>query len=81
METILKSYYIDKTSPAAPIIEDQCLFVVGWNDDIIEIGKVWYPWHYSFEQAQPRLWGLLKGAQINDQDVEEAKKSLFPDRF
>ena len=33
------------------------------------------------QKSKPKLWGLFKGLQINEEDIEEAKKSLFPDHF
>lgn len=35
-----------------------------------------------FEPIQPKkkLWGLFKGLKIEEEEIEEAKKSLFPER-
>ena len=37
-----------------------------------------------FELAQPKKklkgWGLFKGLKVEEKDIEEAKKSLFPER-
>lgn len=37
-----------------------------------------------FEPIQPKKklkgWGLFKGLKVEEKDIEEAKKSLFPDR-
>lgn len=27
-----------------------------------------------------KLWGLFKGLKVGEEDIEEAKKSLFPER-
>jgi len=32
------------------------------------------------KEPKKKLWGLLKGLKISEKEIEEAKKSLFPDR-
>jgi len=66
---------------ANPTIESENIIVDGWDNDVIEIGKIWYPWHQTYSQSKPRLWGLFKGLEINEEDIAETKKLLFPDRF
>lgn len=71
------------TSYANPTIESKSIIVNGWNNDVIEIGKIWYPypWDTAISQPKPKLWGLFKGLEINEENIATAKKSLFPDRF
>jgi hypothetical protein len=66
---------------ANPKIESESIIVDGWNNDVIEITKIWYPWHETIPQSKQKLWGLFKGLEIDEEAISEAKKSLFPDRF
>jgi len=34
---------------------------------------------FSAEKTKKKLWGLFKGVKIEEKDIEEAKKSLFPE--
>lgn len=33
------------------------------------------------QKPKQKLWGLFSGLKIEEEDIEEAKKSLFPDNF
>ena len=51
-----------------------------------EINTSGYCWKHQYrtlsypEKPKKKLWGLFKGLKIEEKDIEEAKKSLFPDR-
>ncbi len=46
---------------------------------ILELGQIF---HFEIPEVKKKLkgWGLFKGLKVGEKDIEEAKKSLFPDR-
>jgi len=44
---------------------------------VLELGKIF---HFEFLQSQKKLWGLFEGLKIEEEEIEEAKRSLFPER-
>lgn len=61
-----------------PFVEETYkLFIFG--GDVLELGKIFY-----FENFPPQKkikgWGIFKGLKIDEKEIEEAKKSLFPRR-
>ena len=51
------------------------LFILG--GEVLELGKIF---HFETPQPKKKLWGLFKGLKIEEKEIEEAKKSLFPER-
>lgn len=49
--------------------------VSGW--EILELGKFFY---FRFDQPKKKLWGLFEGVKIEEEEIEKAKKSIFPER-
>lgn len=45
----------------------------------LELEKIF---HFEIFQPKKKLkgWGLFKGLKISEEEIEEAKKSLFPER-
>ena len=43
----------------------------------LELGKIF---HFEIFQPKKKLWGLFKGLKVEEKDIEEAKKSLFPEK-
>ena len=74
------NYYTDQdlTKCALPFREEGYNLFVS-NGEILEIGKVV---QFEIEEPKKKLegWGLFKGLKINEEEIEEAKKSLFPDK-
>jgi len=64
------------TYPTSPLVEEEYnLFILG--EGILELGKIF---HFEILQPKKKLWGLFKGLKVEEEDIEEAKKSLFPER-
>ena len=71
-------YQVDQTLtyPTPPFIEEGYnLFILG--GEVLELGKIF---HFEILQPKKKLWGLFKGLKIEEEDIEEAKKALFPER-
>jgi len=51
--------------------------------EIKKIGTTWFPWQPFELLPKRKIWGsgLFEGLDVNEEDIEKAKKSLFPDRF
>jgi hypothetical protein len=47
----------------------------GLELEILEVGRI-----FHFVPPKKKLWGLFKGLKVEEKDIEEAKKSLFPER-
>lgn len=47
----------------------------GLELEILEVGKI-----FHFVEQKKELWGLFEGLKIEEEEIEEAKKSLFPER-
>lgn len=47
--------------------------------EVLELGQIF---HFGVPEVKKKLkgWGLFKGLKVEEKDIEEAKKSLFPDR-
>ena len=73
------NYYTDQdlTKCELPFREEGYNLFVS-NGQILEIGKVVQ--FEMIEETKKKLegWGLFKGLKINKEEIEEAKKSLFP---
>lgn len=64
------------TYPTPPLIEEGYnLFILG--GEVLELGKIF---HFEIPQPKKKLKGLFKGLKIEEEEIEEAKKSLFPER-
>ncbi|PJA02097.1 hypothetical protein COX73_02595 [bacterium (Candidatus Gribaldobacteria) CG_4_10_14_0_2_um_filter_36_18] len=64
------------TYPTPPLIEEEYnLFILG--GEVLELGKIF---HFETPQPKKKLKGLFKGLKIEEEEIEEAKKSLFPER-
>lgn len=62
--------------PVSSDVENAYIF--GGSEPLIETKKIF---HYLLWSPQPKkLLGLFKGLKIDEQEIEEAKKSLFPER-
>jgi hypothetical protein len=68
--------YQTLTYPASHFIEEGYnLYILG--GEILELGKIF---HFDVLQQKKKLWGLFKGLKVEEEDIEETKKSLFPER-
>lgn len=63
-------------NPVSSDIENAYIF--GGSEPVVKTKETF---HYQLWLPQPKkLLGLFKGLKIEEQDIEDAKKSLFPDR-
>lgn len=71
-------YYTDQdlTKCAMPFSEEGYNLFVS-NGEVLELGKIF---HFEIKEPKKKLWGLFKGLKVEEKDIEEAKKSLFPER-
>lgn len=69
----------DSTKCLLPFfVEEEVLSVPGiLEGGEIELGTIF---HFEIPQAKKKLWGLFKGLKFEEEEIEEAKKSLFPER-
>ncbi len=68
------------TYPTSPLVEEEYnLFILGHilGQGVLGLGKIF---HFEIIQPKKKLWGLFKGLKVEEEDIEKAKKSLFPER-
>lgn len=72
----LNNDYTSKTSKVlnSPSEESYNLSIKGQGK--LKLGKILY---YQV-QGKKEGWGLFKELQVEEEDIEQAKKSLFPER-
>ena len=64
------------TYSTSPLVEEGYnLFISG--GEVLELGKIF---HFEIPQPKKKLKGLFKGLKIEEEEIEESKKSLFPER-
>lgn len=68
------------TYSTPPLVEEGYnLFISGREvlEEVLELGKIF---HFEAPQPKKKLKGLFKGLKIEEEEIEESKKSLFPER-